>query len=55
MFVDPRDDLLVTPGERPHDRDRRRTGPASGPAEESDVTFLDDEDPDVGGPASPSP
>jgi hypothetical protein len=48
MSVDPRDDLRVTSGEPPDDAGRRKTGPAS-TSEESDVTFLDDEDPEVGG------
>jgi hypothetical protein len=48
MFADPEDELRVASGERPDDADRRRTSPESGTSEESDVTFLDDEDPEVG-------
>ena len=43
MFADPEDALRVTSGEPPDDADRRKTGPASEPSEEADVTFLDDE------------
>ena len=48
MFVDPQDESRVTSGEPPDDADRRTTSPASAPSEESEVTFLDDEDPGVG-------
>ena len=48
MFADPEDELRVTSGEPPDDADRRKTSRASEPSEEADVTFLDDEDPDVG-------
>ena len=48
MFVDPQDESRVTSGEPPDDADRRTTSPASAPSEESEVTFLDDEDPEVG-------
>ena len=47
MFVDPEDELRVPSGEPPDDPDPRRTGPASEPSEETDVTFLDDEEADV--------
>ena len=43
MFVDPQDEFRVTSGELPDDADRRTTSPASAPSEESEVTFLDDE------------
>jgi len=48
MLADPQDETRVTSGEPPDDADRRRTGPASAPSEEFEVTFLDDEDPEVG-------
>jgi hypothetical protein len=48
MFVDPQDEFRVASGEPPDDADRRTTSPASTPSEEGDVTFLDDEDPEVG-------
>lgn len=53
MLVDPRDEFRVTSGEPPDDADRRQTGPASAPSEEFEVTFLDDEDPEIGNTLEP--